>query len=848
MKRYSIAALALFVVLVGVFAYDVSVPNEVPDYKHLEVRLILAEGEAVEQARFYFKQEGKEELLYAPFELKEGVWSAIVSYEYLKGEELSYYLQVQTPQGKFFRNPTSGWRKARLLHDVSPPGLSLMSPEGFKLAIGKEQLVVFKVEDESDITDFEIFQNGNPLLQAAYYQGLLAFAIKPQAVKKNKIEITIGIVDRYNNKFRETYSFDLVREKGPAFSANADYVADLDVKYEIGLGKNTTTASMAPFFADFSHDLITDYELGGEASLKAGPLKLGAGLTLADELSIFEAIADPTGRVLNPLIADYQNIMNLWNPWSFDNEFVYTGEEPRLYYNNNEMYIRFSLFDPVFNYTFGDQSVNFQKETIKDFGFRGHSLAIDAAFIELTVAKGLSDPGLYQAIWPQNFFGLQFSFDVFDLWWLQTNISFISSLQGRYNSIKSSTFPHAIGTLYDLGSVKPEENLIFGLNTGTENDLFSLSAGMGLTLYNNDASSIIDMTKLANDINSGFGFDIAPYLTYVDMIHNIFPVLDYFPLSDGLITKALNRELWGLTYGADLKIPFLGLGAWYRKTDSAYRSLAASVDTDVRSIGALVERSIGNFSFSLGYEWTKDNIPDILFNEILPLFTGSGSSVAATEDDISNVVHTGTIGLGTPPSGIFGNISINYTFEWATTNAEELGLSSSTKNDTTLTHTGKLQWKSGRIKMGDFITNFGAKTEDSFITYAKVDGAANGSTGWEFSYGLDGAVQYNRYKLNLGFTHAWATAAASDVAYGIDAKFLVSKGFFDRVTYAAAFAPIFNSSAFQRYKVSGGLTLDKAIGILSTSAKLSLEYIDSLVDDTKDDLNAILTITGGISL
>jgi hypothetical protein len=525
---------------------------------------------------------------------------------------------------------------------------------------------------------------------------------------------------------------------------------------------------------------------------------------------------------------------------------VYTGEEPRLYYNSNEMYVKLSLFDPVFSYTFGDQSVDFQKETIKDFGFRGHSLALDLAFLELTVAKGLSDPGLYQATWPQNFFGFKLAFDVLNVWWLQTNLSFISSLQGRYNTIK--TTPSAIGTLYDLGSVKPEENLVFGLNTGTENNLFSLSAGMGLTLYANDASTIIDMTKLANDINTGFGFDIAPYLSYVDTVHNIFPVLDYFPLSQGLLTKALNRELWGLTYGADLAIPFLGLDAWYHKTDSAYKSLATSVDTDVRSIGGQVERSIGDFTFSLGYEWTKDNIPDILFNDILPLFTGSGSSAAATEDDISNVVHTGTLGFGTPPSGIFGNISLNYTLEWATTNAEALSLSSSTKNDTTLTHTGKLQWKSGRIKLGNFITTFGAKTEDSYITYAKVDGAANSATGWEFSYGLDGAVQFDRYKLSVGFAHEWETAAASDVKFGVDAKFLVSKGFFDRVTYDASFNPVFNSSTFQRFTVGGGLTLDKRIGIIAASAKLDVDYLNSLVDDSKDDLTATLTISGGVSL
>jgi len=859
MKKYCLALLALCVATTGLFAFDVSVPNEVPAYKDLEVILMMEEGTAAAQARFYFLKDGNGEPLYAEFTQTNGVWSTVVPSSYLRGEELVYYTQVQTTKGKFFRSPATGYDKARLLPDTTPPSLKLMSPETSLLAKGKEQLVVFQIVDESGIADFEIAYNETPLEDGAIYKDMLAFLVTPPRNKDTKATVDITLVDNFNNKHREQFVFQVGKVREPFFSATADASASLDAEYTLEMGKTANTTDPGEVLADLQHDVTLDFSIGGETRLKAGPLALDLGLELADNISVFDlAAAYP-----NTLIADFQNVMNLWHPWNFADEFDYSGEEARKFYNDNQFYARLSILDPALTYTFGDQKISFQKETVQDFAFRGSALSLDIPLLNVQVGKGLSDLGLYQTAWPQNFFGLQAGINVFDNWWLQTNLSMISSLQGRYDDI-ASTGISPIGVLYDLGDVRPEENLVFGLDTGTDNNLFKLSAGLGLTLYADDASQIIDVDQLASDIDSGFDLDINPYLEYVDLVNSILPVFDYFPLSDGLAVKALNRELWGITYGADLEIPAIGLEGWFHKTDASYRSLGAAVDSDELDIGGAMELLIGEFNLILGYDFLMDNIPDILFNDLLPLVLPDLAPTAdPTEDDIQNVVHTANFGFDTPPSGIFANLSFTYSFEYATTNAEALAalvdeaadiaaaqaaILGSTMNDTTLTHTGGILLKSGRMKFGDFIATLGAKTEDSFITYALVDGEADGSSIWEFSYALDGSLQYERYRMSLAFAHGWSTAAATDVEFGYDAKFTILKGFFDKITFDGSFDQVFNTSSLQQYGIGGGITLEKAFGILDTSIDLQVDFIDSKVDNSDDALTAVLTVAGGISL
>ena len=856
MKKLILVLLLLCGATVVLFGFEISIPNEIPAYKNLEVTMTMDKDVVVEEARLYFLQPGKKEPLYAVFTDKDGVWNTVIPYPYLLGQEFLYYVQVLTKDGKLIRNPASGTNKARLLQDVTPPSLTLIAPEKKTLVKGKEQLVVFKITDESGISDFDIVYNGVPLKKAGVFKDMLSFLITPANDKNSKATVSISMVDYFKNKAKQDFTFPLIREAQPFFSAKTEYTANLSAKYTMEMGETANTTDFGALFADIQNDLTIDFELGGKAKLKAGPLALELAGLLADSVSAVDIpVAYP-----NTLVADFQNIMNLWNPWNFANEFDYTGEVARKAYNLNKMYAKLSILDPILSYTFGDQKISFQKETIKDFEFRGSGLSLKIPLINLSVNKGLSDLGLYQEAWPQNFFGLQAGINAFDYWWLQTNLSFISSLQGPYDTIAASG-ESAIGTLYDLGSIKPEENLVIGLGTGTDNKLFKLSGGFGLSLYTDDASKIIDKNKLATDINDGFNFDISPYLDYVDMVTAIFPVFDYFPLTDGLIVNALNRDLWGITYGGDLEVPLLGVLGWFHKTDGSYKSLGASVDTDVMDWGASWDKSLWDFDFSLSYDWQKDNIPDILFTDILPLIVPSLASTAdPTTDDISNITHTGDLSIDTPSAGLLGNATLTYTFEWATTNAAQLAASitddataksaieNSTLNDTTMTNTAGLQWKSGRIQLGNFLLSLGAKTEDSYINYLLIDGAESASTAWEFLYGADTTLQYDRYRLNLAFEHSWSTAAATDVTYGYDAKFTILKGFFDQIAIDCSFDPVYNSSIFQKYGIGAGLKLSKRFGKFDTNATINVGYINSLVDDSYDALTSAITISGGISL
>jgi hypothetical protein len=753
----------------------------VPSYKDLDIVLTLDKGMELAQARFYFLVEGNDKPLYAEFKFKEenGVWGTKIPYKYLTGEELNYFVLVQTTQKQFLRKPDFGNSKARLIKDTTPPKLQLKSPEKNELVKGKEQLVVFQIAEESAVDDFEVTYDGVPLLKAAVFKNMLYMLVTPPN-DKEEASIVVSMVDKFNNKGREELTFALVKDRPPFFSAETGHTASANLEYTLAMGDTANTTDLGTFFSDMEHDLNLDFELGGTAKLRAGPLGLELGLTLADDISLVgygagglsSDFLDAYGDG-NTLIADYQNIMNLWNPWNFDNEFDYTGEVAREYYNSNQFLAKFTIFDPVLAYTFGDQKISFQPETVKDFNFRGTSFVLDTPVLDISVAKGLSDLGLYQTAWPQNFFGLKAGISALDYWWLQTNLALISSLQGRYESI-ASTGTSPIGVLYDLGAVAPEENLVFGLGTGTANKLFKLSGGLGLSLYVDDASSIIDKDKLVADLAADpeNPVDISPYMKYVDTVQGIFPILDYFPLTNGIIASASSKTLWGLTFGGDLEIPALGVGGWFHMTDAAYRSLGAAVDSDVMDYGASWEKPIGDFTFAAGFDRTKDNIPDILFNTIFPL-VGLGEAADPTVDSISNIVTTANLAMETPPSGIFANISLAYTFEWATTNADALiekstdadvdsDIETSTKNDTTLTHSASLGLKSGRIKLGDFAFTLGGKTEDAYVTYVLVDGTKDSSSIFEFSYGVDGSIQYNRYKLSLAFANEWATSAASD--------------------------------------------------------------------------------------
>lgn len=240
-----------------------------------------------------------------------------------------------------------------------------------------------------------------------------------------------------------------------------------------------------------------------------------------------------------------------------------------------------------------------------------------------------------------------------------------------------------------------------------------------MSLYNDDASDVLDVDQLATDLEDQGGPDVSSYLGYLDKVQSIFPVLDYFLPTNGLISGGvINRTLWGgVSYGgAEVEVPSLGIQTWIRKTDSTYKSLGASVATDEFSYGLAFEKGgIKDFTFSAGYERNKNNIADILFNDIIALVKPNlapPDSTPTSANDISNIVHQAQAGVDFPQLAHFGTISLDYTFLYETTNAEALAaeaddaavadaITTSTTNDITSTHTGgELRWKSARYKLG----------------------------------------------------------------------------------------------------------------------------------------------------
>jgi hypothetical protein len=870
MKKNILTLLILFVGVVSLFGFNLSVPDEIPDYENLEVVLTMEEGEGViDEARFYLVKDENEDPVYAKFIQKDGVWSTTIPYTYLTGEELVYFAQLRTADKRILKNPEIGEKLARTIHDENPPTLTLIIPEKMELDMGVEQFVSFQIEEESGIADFSILYNDEPLNKAAVYEDTFSFMIIPDESSKEAV-VEISLTDLFDNTYKETHTFAVAKSSGPFFAASADYTAGLDIVYAMSFGDTVNSVDLGQIFSDFSHELTMDYELSGETELKAGPIKLNVSVGLIDSMFVqtssdFGILGDD---IINPLIADFQNILHLWNPWNFENEFTYTGDVAREYDSSNHFYAKLSLFENLLTYTFGDQDITFQKETVDKLGFRGSAVSLDIPFLSLSVGKGLTDLGMKSSAWPQNFFGLKVGIDIFDYWWLQTNVSFLSSFQGRYNTI-TSTGSSPIGTLYDLGSIKPEENLVIGVETGSINNLFTLEAGLGVTLYTSNASSVLNLVELKDQILSltttmGSPFDISDYITPIQTYHDtIFPYLDYFPISTGLISV----DMLGLTYGVDLTIPALNLKGWLHKTDSTYKSLGASVSTGVFNWGASWELAQADFPLSTSFNWTQDNIPNILFDEILPLVNEilplAGIPDLASGDpaeaDISNVSYVAEIGVGTPSIPIVGSLSLGYTFEWLTTNTaalaeiltdagEKAALLASSKNDITMVNTADLRWKSGKIKLGDFKASLNAKTKDSLSILQLVNNAPVGTQVWDFSYGVGTSIQYNILKLDFAFEQAWSLDPAEDVTYGYDMKFSISKLFFDSIALKGSFDQVFNTSDLQTYEIGGSLSLEKRFGLFSIGTLIDGEYTVDVITPANNDLGIGLTISGGISL
>jgi len=287
MKRLALALL-LASCAMAASGFDVTLPNEIPAYKDLNIVLNLEPGLKIDQARFYLLPERRDVPQYAIFKEKDGVWSTVIPSIYLRGDELMYYVQIRTAKGEIRRFPELGTRKARLLPDSTPPSLKVIYPDSGSLVRGQEQMIVCRIEDESEILTYEISYRGKPIAKSALLQNILSFFLTPSKEDSSETLVVVNLTDAFGNKAAEELSFALQQGAEPAFDAEAGYVASLDAEYNLAIGETANTTDLGAFFADLTHDVNLDYEFGAWTKLKAGPLRLQVSATLADEISVFD--------------------------------------------------------------------------------------------------------------------------------------------------------------------------------------------------------------------------------------------------------------------------------------------------------------------------------------------------------------------------------------------------------------------------------------------------------------------------------------------------------------------------------------------------------------------------------
>ena len=82
---------------------------------------------------------------------------------------------------------------------------------------------------------------------------------------------------------------------------------------------------------------------------------------------------------------------------------------------------------------------------------------------------------------------------------------------------------------------------------------------------------------------------MSTYVGYLDTVHGVFPILDYFLPSNGLVSGIVDKDLWGISYGVDVKVPNLGFP--WGSTMHGVRNPMHSPPSDMMPSSVLKRRS-----------------------------------------------------------------------------------------------------------------------------------------------------------------------------------------------------------------------------------------------------------------
>lgn len=850
-KRITVFLICLAVTL-PLTAYELELPEVIRAYWDMEMTLKKSSGDSpIDEARFYVVEPGKTLPTYVDFEYdeEEQLWKGVFPGTYIVGEVLEYFVEILSEDGVIYGIPEAGTMARAITPDTIPPQLELVLPVQGELMVRLPQAVIILVQEAAEITRAEVRVNGEYLEDVEIIGDIIKVVYTPKTLDTVQMEITVE--DNAGNVSQETIVLLVEGElKEPFATAEGNWYAGLDLTYTLDSSQDSNELP-GQLLDDMEHRFELGYSLGGEGTVNLGRLfSLKGSIDLSDSRDVLEYL----DVYPSTLVSDFRDIMRLWHPWNFEQEFAFDPEKDvREFDSVAEISLEASLLWDMLTYKFGDQRINFQDQTVKDLYFRGSSVDLDLYLLNIKVGKGLIDLGLKETAWPRNFVGFQAGLDLFDVFWLQTNLSIISDFQGRYDELGAGGKP--IGDMYGLNTpgeeIPPVSNIVMGVGTGFQTPWFKLAVDGGFTLYVDDISEVIDLETLAELIEEQApDLDMTEYLNYVDTIESYFPVFDYFPPNEGIISTLLGRK-WGITYGVRLDIPDLGLEGWYRKTDNAYRSLGASLTNDSFSYGGVWTLPLSNWRASLGYSWSRNKVQDILSNELLPLlniedvpFVSGDPDADPTEQDIANITHQGTLKVQTPNLGAFGRIAADYGLQMKLNNAVDLGFLD--KEQFSMVHTGTGAWRSRNYRFNMVSLSLSLRSKNSYTMNKIVDGEEDGSSFWNLNGEGSARIGFGNISLSPSYRRDWGTED-SVVKQIVKTSLSFRDLWFDAITVAGQWEEITDDGAWDERTISGEFSLRKSFGMMQAGVDLKGSYTDS-ADGNSDATSVGLKVWGGISL
>lgn len=849
MKRFLITLLCITFAL-PLFSYSLSVPPFPTSHAQIEAVLTSDVGdEPIQEARLYFKLPTTDVLAYVEMQKEKEDWKATIPAQFIVPGTFSYFVEIKDTKDALHRIPDTDWETMRIDEAEKIPELELVFPKNGTLSQNTEQILIVRLPYEVGITSLEATLQGNPVTIISSQNVWITLRAKPSGVGSQPLELII--IDQMGYEWKQI--LDLMvepKEVEPWFVVESEHYADASISYEGEFAWDSLDIKDM----DYSYSLPLELTVGGSARVKLGPLTVMGTVGLHHKDSVLGLV----DSLPNVLLADYHDMIALYNPINFQNEFTFTADRVREYDSGNVINLKVDLFDGMLSYEFGDQEITMQEHTIKNLGFRGTSITLNLSPFKFTMSKGLSDKGLFEQAWPQQFFGLQGG-----LWFkggfrLQGNLSFISDFQGRFDDIKGVDTP-PIKTLYKLNDVAPQQNMVLGLSSGFAGENLEVSGDLGFSMYVSDSSGVVDIQQMVNDLADDFNVSTASldrYFELLNTVHGVFPVLDYFPINMGLIGTAIDRELWGMMYRLEVAYKPWNIKLWFYKADKMYRSLGASAPNDVLDIGTAWKHTIIGGDFAFDFAFKRNSIPDILAHDFLSLVLDQSTINLITLENPftadAKFSQTAKLGYTTPKFGLFGTYGFIYTALYEYTNDPKNLFALTSDDNSKLKHTFEGSWNGGPYSIGSMKASFDLKGTANFNQPFIVSSVAKNADDWywDFVVGTAPKFDFGSLKVKLGFKQSWSLVVGTDTKRQYELGFQLPKGFIDTWNITTKVNETSIGNTLQKLVFEVGTDLAKQIDFLQLKLEFTTGFSYDAVQNAFafDKAKAKTTIRGSVSL